>query len=109
MRRADYAAMRVLIVDGPERLAAALREAGCSDYIAVRAEELHALRAELADVKTRLAERKVVERAKGILMRTHGVDEETAYTTLRKHAMDRHLKLAEVAQRVLDANSGSGP
>jgi hypothetical protein len=97
------AAMRLLIVEGSEDLASALRDAGCNDYVVMRAEELQALQAELAEAKAKLAERKVVERAKGILMRVHGIDEETAYTTLRKHAMDRNLKLAEVAQRVLDS------
>lgn len=101
--------MRVLIVDDSKDLTSALREAGCADYVVMRAQDLRALQAELAEIKLKLAERKLVERAKGILMRTRGLDEETAYTTLRKLAMDRSLKLAEVAQRVLDANSGSGP
>ena len=101
--------MRVLIIDDSEQLAAALHDAACADYVVMRPEHLQALQAELAEVKRKLAERKLVERAKGVLMRSHGLDEETAYTTLRKLAMDRSLKLAEVAQRVLDANSGSGP
>jgi hypothetical protein len=100
--------MRVLIVDDPEHLALALEEAGCADYVALRADELRALQAELAAVKAKLAERKLVERAKGILMRTRGLDEETAYATLRKLAMDRSLKLAEVAQRVLDSVHDDG-
>jgi response regulator NasT len=46
---------------------------------------------------------KVVERAKGMLMKTRGLDEAGAYAFLRKTAMDRKLKLVEVAQLVIDA------
>jgi two-component system, response regulator / RNA-binding antiterminator len=60
------------------------------------------MRRELADVRTQLSERKVVDRAKGILMSRHALTEEQAYARLRKTAMDRGLKLAEVAQRVID-------
>lgn len=61
-----------------------------------------AMRRELADARLQLSERKVVERAKGILMSRHGLSEEQAYGRLRKTAMDRGLKLADVAQRVVD-------
>ena len=46
---------------------------------------------------------KLVERAKGMLMKTRGLDEAGAYALLRKTAMDRKLKLVEVAQLVIDA------
>ena len=61
-----------------------------------------ALLRELADARSQLNERKVVERAKGLLMQRHGINEGEAYTRLRKAAMDKGLKLAEVAQRILD-------
>jgi response regulator NasT len=61
-----------------------------------------ALLRELADARSQLHERKVVERAKGLLMQRHGVNESEAYARLRKAAMDKGLKLAEVAQRILD-------
>ncbi len=61
-----------------------------------------AMRRELADARLQLSERKVVERAKGILMSRHALSEEDAYRRLRRTAMDRGLKLAEVAQRVVD-------
>ena len=51
----------------------------------------------------KLAERKLVERAKGLLMSRRGIGEDAAYAALRKIAMDRGLKLSEVAQRVIDA------
>lgn len=60
------------------------------------------LRAELSDVKLKLAERKTIERAKGLLMERHKISEDEAYRKLRNLAMNKNLKLSEVAQRVLD-------
>ncbi len=57
---------------------------------------------ELADTKHKLAERKVIDRAKGLLMSRHGMTEEQAYQRLRTMAMNKNLKLAEIAQRILD-------
>jgi response regulator NasT len=54
------------------------------------------------DVRGQLEDRKVVDRAKGLLMTKHGLSEQEAYSKLRKAAMDKGLKLAEVAQRLLD-------
>lgn len=58
---------------------------------------------EFQDLRRQLSERKLVEKAKGLLMKQRGFDEEAAHAALRKMAMDRSLKLAEVAQRVIDA------
>ena len=58
---------------------------------------------ELERVKTALEERKVIDRAKGILMRAKGLDEEEAYRVLRKTAMNEKKKIAEIAQSVLMA------
>jgi len=60
------------------------------------------LRRELADARTQLEERKLIDRAKGLLMAKQGCSEQEAYARLRKTAMDRGLKLAEVAQRLID-------
>lgn len=60
------------------------------------------LRRELADAKTQLEERKVIDRAKGLLMNKQGCTEQEAYARLRKQAMDKGLRLAEVAQRLID-------
>jgi response regulator NasT len=57
---------------------------------------------ELSDTRRQLADRKLVERAKGVLMARSGLTEEQAYQKLRSMAMNRNLKLGEVAQRVLD-------
>lgn len=60
------------------------------------------LRRELADARTQLSDRKTIDRAKGILMQRHQLSEELAYARLRKSAMDRGMKLVEVAQRIVD-------
>ncbi|WP_296946466.1 ANTAR domain-containing response regulator [uncultured Massilia sp.] len=56
----------------------------------------------LSDTRRQLADRKLVERAKGILMAKGGLSEDQAYQKLRGMAMNRKLRLAEVAQRILD-------
>ncbi len=65
-------------------------------------EEHQALKRELAETSRKLSERKVIERAKGILMKSRGMDEEAAYGALRKLAMERSQPLAKVAGNVVD-------
>jgi response regulator NasT len=65
--------------------------------------EFQALRRELASAKSDLAERKVIERAKGILMESRRLSEDAAFRLLRKMAMDRKLRLAVVAREVVAA------
>ncbi len=60
------------------------------------------LRRELADARTQLHDRKVIDRAKGFLMKRQGVSEDEAYGLLRKAAMDNGLKVADIAQRIVD-------
>jgi two-component system, response regulator / RNA-binding antiterminator len=60
------------------------------------------LRAELDETRLKLAERKVIERAKGLLMERQRCSEDEAYRKLRRLAMDRNLKLSELAQRMID-------
>jgi two-component system, response regulator / RNA-binding antiterminator len=60
------------------------------------------LRHELSETRLKLAERKVIERAKGLLMERHHCSEDEAYRKLRRLAMDKNLKLSELAQRMLD-------
>jgi response regulator NasT len=62
-----------------------------------------AMRRDLADARGQLADRKVIDRAKGLLMQRHQIGEPDAYARLRKAAMDKGLKMAEVAQRIVDA------
>lgn len=68
-----------------------------------RFEHEEKLRAELADARTQLEDRKVIDRAKGLLMTRQGLSEPEAYARLRKAAMDKGIKLSEVAQRLIDA------
>ena len=60
------------------------------------------LLAELNETRHKLAERKLIDRAKGILMRKQSLSEDEAYQKLRSMAMNKKLKLADIAQRILD-------
>jgi response regulator NasT len=72
------------------------------DVALVRHEQMQALRGELQDARQELAERKLVERAKGLLMQRRRCGEAEAFTLLRKQAMDRNQRLAEVARQLLE-------
>jgi response regulator NasT len=73
--------------------------------LAMRRFEQHmAARKEAADLKQALEDRKVIERAKGIIMRRLGVGEDEAYRRLRKLASDRNLKLVVMGQSILRAD-----
>ena len=72
------------------------------DVAVAHFEEHQALKRELAETSRKLSERKVIERAKGILMKSRGMDEEAAYGALRKLAMERSQPLAKVAGNVVD-------
>ena len=57
---------------------------------------------ELAETNRKLSERKIIEKAKGVLMKTRGMDEDAAYKALRKLAMERSQPLASVATNLVD-------
>jgi two-component system, response regulator / RNA-binding antiterminator len=59
------------------------------------------LRTELEETKSALADRKVIEKAKGILMKSRGLDEAAAYALLRKTAMAQGKRLAEIAEGLI--------
>lgn len=61
------------------------------------------LQRELAEARNALEERKVIERAKGILMKMRGLSEEEAFALLRQTAMNEKKKLADIAQSVVTA------
>ncbi|MEN9628435.1 MAG: hypothetical protein RJA10_1662 [Pseudomonadota bacterium] len=67
------------------------------------------LRAQLDTAQTQLSERKLIERAKGVLMDDVGLTEEQAYKHLRKLAMDRGQRLGQVAERIVEAKSLLNP
>jgi response regulator NasT len=99
IRAATRAGVSASVVDGLD----AGRIKAIVDAAVARFEDFQALRTQLAEANLKLSERRLVERAKGLLMKSRGLDEEAAYGALRKMAMDRKLKLADVAQRVVDA------
>jgi response regulator NasT len=71
------------------------------DVAIARFQEHHALRRELEKTKASLEERKVIERAKGLLMKERGLDEDAAYHVLRKQAMEQNKRLVDVAQTLI--------
>jgi response regulator NasT len=99
IRAATRAGVSAYVVDGLDRN----RIKSIVEAAVARFEEYQGLRTQLAEANLKLSERKVVEKAKGLLMKSRGLDEDAAYSALRKMAMDRKLKLIEVAQRVIDA------
>lgn len=64
-------------------------------------EELEALNAELANLKESLETRKLLEKAKGILMAAHGLTEQEAYRKLQQFSMVKRISLKELAERVI--------
>jgi AmiR/NasT family two-component response regulator len=72
-----------------------------------RHEERSALEGEVGDLREQLETRKLVDRAKGLLMDRYGMKETDAFRFLQKAAMDGRLRLAEVAQRVVDEGHGA--
>ena len=65
------------------------------------------LREELASTRLELGERKLVDRAKALLMTHYGYPEQEAYRCMRTEAMNRHLKLAELASDIIERLDGS--
>lgn len=62
------------------------------------------MRKELETTKAALAERKIIDRAKGLLMKARNIGEDEAYSLLRKTAMDQGRKVADVAQALVTAS-----
>jgi response regulator NasT len=73
------------------------------DAAIARFEEFRNLRSELTLANTKLEDRKVIERAKGILIKQRNLDEEEAYSMLRDMAMKRNMKLADLAKQLVEA------
>ena len=73
------------------------------DVAISRFNALDRLRKERDEARTALADRKVIDRAKGLLMDKRGMTEEAAYAILRKTAMEQNKKLVEIAQSVVTA------
>ncbi|MEP7159593.1 MAG: response regulator [Dermatophilaceae bacterium] len=71
--------------------------------------EMHALEAEIADLGERLETRKIVDRAKGVLMEQLSLSESEAFRWIQKTAMDRRLGMRDVAQLVVDGLPSGKP
>jgi response regulator NasT len=72
-----------------------------------RHEEIAALEKEVSGLSERLETRKLVERAKGLLMAQHGWTEPQAFRWIQKASMDRRMSMRQVAQIVVDDAAGS--
>lgn len=103
MRLAKLRRMRVLVVDEWASPAALLEkiETTAPERVDIDAVALKAMLTQLAQANQRLEERKLVERAKGMLMKARGLDEESAYRALRRMAMDQNRRIGEVARSVI--------
>ena len=99
IRAAVQAGVSAYVVGGlsPERVRPVLEVA------IARFNEFQSLRRELESAKSNLEERKVIERAKGILMKSRRLGEDDAFRLLRKMAMDRKARLADIAREVVAA------
>ncbi|MXN66311.1 ANTAR domain-containing protein [Stappia sp. GBMRC 2046] len=73
------------------------------DMAVMRFNAFSRLERDLQDARNELQERKVVERAKGILMKTRGLGEDEAYALLRKTAMNQNKKIGEIARSLVTA------
>ncbi|ETK36481.1 transcriptional regulator [Microbispora sp. ATCC PTA-5024] len=71
-----------------------------------RHEEIAALEKEVSTLSERLETRKLVERAKGLLMAQHGWTEPQAFRWIQKASMDRRMSMRQVAQIVVSENAG---
>ncbi|MDE0855109.1 MAG: ANTAR domain-containing protein [Nevskia sp.] len=98
-RRAVHAGVSAYVVDGlhPTRLSSVME-------VAIARFELHqALRQELDQARTRLADQRDIEKAKGLLMKRRGLDESAAYNLLRRMAMDRKQRIGDFARVLITA------
>ncbi len=74
-----------------------------------RFEQFQALTKEAASLRQALEDRKIIERAKGVMMKKAGLDENEAFRRLQRLASDRNRKLIEVAQMILTAEEAFQP
>lgn len=97
IQKAIQAGVSAYIVDGfnPQRVKPIL------DVAIARFDEFHALRTELEETRNKLADRKVIDRAKGLLIKSRGLTEAQAYSAMRKLAMDQSKPIVEIARNII--------
>ncbi|MEB3767814.1 ANTAR domain-containing response regulator [Acinetobacter sp. MD2] len=101
IKNAIDAGVTAYILDGiePNKLEAILS-------IAIEQFKKHKqLEDDLKETKTKLADRKDIEKAKVLLMQLHGLSEDTAFQVLRKNAMSQRITMGEMSRRLLDAQA----
>ncbi|MGR3803002.1 ANTAR domain-containing response regulator [Marinibacterium profundimaris] len=98
-KAAIEAGVSAYVVDGlrPERIKPIM------DAAITRFHMFQRMRTELEATKKALEERKVIDRAKGILMKARKIDEDEAYALMRKTAMAQGRKMADVAEAIVTA------
>jgi response regulator NasT len=117
---AESRAVAMFVDHSDEEMTRAAMESGLSAYVVgapepervrsvlktaiARFQVTHQMRRELELAKQALADRKTLDRAKGVLMRAKGISEEDAYSLLRKTAMSQNRKVIDVAQALLTAS-----
>jgi response regulator NasT len=97
IRQAVRAGVSAYVVDGLDKE----RVIPIVEVALARFREFETLRKELEETRHQLADRKIIERAKGLLMKQHGISEDKAYNALRKAAMDRNQKIGEIARTLV--------
>lgn len=73
------------------------------DAAVARFEEFKHLREALNEANNKLNERKVIERAKGLIMKQRKIDEEEAYSLLRSMAMQKNMRIASLSEQIVEA------
>lgn len=98
IQAAIKAGVSAYVVDGfnPNRVKTVL------DIAVARFNEYQIMREELINTKTQLADRKLIEKAKGLLMAHKAMSEDQAYQALRKLAMDKNQKISEIAEQLIE-------
>lgn len=99
IRAAVEAGVAAYVVDGlrPERVKAVV------DVAIAQFAKFQDLRSQLDKARTTLAERKQIERAKGILMQRRRCGEDDAYRLMRKMAMDQKARIIDIANKIIEA------
>ncbi|CAA2139134.1 MULTISPECIES: ANTAR domain-containing response regulator [Methylobacterium] len=97
MQAAVDAGISAYVVDGlhPQRIRSIL------DIAILRFQAFARLQRELVEARGELADRKIVERAKGILMAARSLSEEEAYKLMRRKAMNEKSKIADIARAIV--------
>ncbi|MEX0350639.1 MAG: ANTAR domain-containing response regulator [Paracoccaceae bacterium] len=99
-KAAVEAGVSAYVVDGLQ----AERIKPVMDTAIARFQVLRQMRVELAETRRALEERKVIDRAKGLIMKAKGIPEDEAYALMRKAAMNENRRVADVAQALVTAS-----